>query len=347
MDGRAYTPRPRRRPGRLPAATRSGTPDGGPSRSPGFRCPACATKMTRLTVSSPRSPPVGAAARRLAGALIVRLYPAPAAPGRGHRAGSSELPLDRGEVELSVACPTTTPTRAPRSARSAPRSTGCSGHVGSALDGPAGQRDPGPPVRRRRQPRAAHAAGRDPRLRRADPARTSRCRPVAHAMSRVESEAHADDRAWSRTCCCWPGWTPAGRSPRAGRPVRLVVDAVSDAQAAGPDHRWVLELPDEPVDRRRRRAPGCTRCVANLLANARAHTPAGTTVTVGCRTEDGPRVAARPTTARASRPSCCRGLRAVRPRRLLPIPGGRQHRTRSGHRVGGGGAHHGTVDVVS
>jgi two-component system OmpR family sensor kinase len=73
----------------------------------------------------------------------------------------------------------------------------------------------------------------------------------------------------------------------AGRPLergevdltRLVLDAVSDAHAAGPDHRWLLTLPDEPVT-----VPGdasrLAQVLANLLANARTHTPPGTSVTV-------------------------------------------------------------------
>ncbi|MEU9299151.1 HAMP domain-containing sensor histidine kinase [Streptomyces sp. NPDC048269] len=58
----------------------------------------------------------------------------------------------------------------------------------------------------------------------------------------------------------------------------LVVDAVSDARAAGPEHHWRLRLPDEP-------APFCgdpariQQVLVNLLANARTHTPPGTTVT--------------------------------------------------------------------
>ncbi|WP_396655232.1 sensor histidine kinase [Microbacterium sp.] len=60
---------------------------------------------------------------------------------------------------------------------------------------------------------------------------------------------------------------------------RLVIEAVGDARAAGPDHSWGLDLAEEPVvvaaD-----AARLTQVVSNLLANARTHTPAGTTVTV-------------------------------------------------------------------
>lgn len=58
----------------------------------------------------------------------------------------------------------------------------------------------------------------------------------------------------------------------------LVVDAVSDARAAGLEHHWSLELPDEPAlvlaD-----AARLHQVVVNLLANARTHTPPGTKVT--------------------------------------------------------------------
>ncbi|WP_084216566.1 sensor histidine kinase [Pseudonocardia spinosispora] len=71
----------------------------------------------------------------------------------------------------------------------------------------------------------------------------------------------------------------------AGRPLarelvdlsQLVVDAVSDAHAAGPEHRWTLSLPDEAVTITGD-AARLSQVLANLLANARVHTPPGTTV---------------------------------------------------------------------
>lgn len=60
---------------------------------------------------------------------------------------------------------------------------------------------------------------------------------------------------------------------------RLAIESVADARPAGPDHTWALELAEEPVviagD-----AARLHQVAANLLANARTHTPAGTEVTV-------------------------------------------------------------------
>jgi two-component system OmpR family sensor kinase len=53
---------------------------------------------------------------------------------------------------------------------------------------------------------------------------------------------------------------------------RVIVDAVADAQAAGPDHEWIIDVPEEPVIV----AGDATRLhqvIANLLTNARVHTP--------------------------------------------------------------------------
>ncbi|HEX5859841.1 MAG TPA: ATP-binding protein [Microbacterium sp.] len=60
---------------------------------------------------------------------------------------------------------------------------------------------------------------------------------------------------------------------------QLALEAVGDARPAGPDHIWRVDVADEPVviagD-----ASRLHQVVANLLANARTHTPAGTEVTV-------------------------------------------------------------------
>jgi two-component system OmpR family sensor kinase len=70
---------------------------------------------------------------------------------------------------------------------------------------------------------------------------------VAHAMNRVESETE-------RMTQLVEDMLLLARLDT-GRPLereqvdlsRLVVDAVSDAHIAGPDHKWLLDLPDEPV----------------------------------------------------------------------------------------------------
>ena len=60
---------------------------------------------------------------------------------------------------------------------------------------------------------------------------------------------------------------------------RLAIEAVGDARPAGPDHNWVLDVGEEPVTIAGD-AGRLHQVAANLLANARTHTPAGTTVTV-------------------------------------------------------------------
>jgi two-component system OmpR family sensor kinase len=109
---------------------------------------------------------------------------------------------------------------------------------------------------------------------------------VAHAMSRVESETQ-------RMTQLVEDMLLLARLD-AGRPLeretvdltRLVVDTVSDAHVAGPDHAWSLDLPEEPVvvigDEAR-----LHQVLGNLLANARTHTHAGTTVTTSLATTDG------------------------------------------------------------
>ncbi|MDN5789977.1 MAG: HAMP domain-containing histidine kinase [Micrococcales bacterium] len=106
---------------------------------------------------------------------------------------------------------------------------------------------------------------------------------VTHAMGRIESEA---DRMSSLVeDLLLLARLDAGR-PLEDAPVdmsMLVVNAVSDAHAAAPGHAWDLDLPPEPVEVRGDEAR-LHQVVANLLANARAHTPAGTRVTTSVRT---------------------------------------------------------------
>ncbi|MCP2244277.1 sensor histidine kinase [Lentzea aerocolonigenes] len=108
----------------------------------------------------------------------------------------------------------------------------------------------------------------------------------AHAMSRVESEA-------LRMTALVEDLLLLARLD-AGRPLeredvdlsRLVLDVVGDARIAGPQHRWQLELPTAPVvvvgDGQR-----LHQVLANLLSNARTHTPPGTTVTTGLSVHNG------------------------------------------------------------
>jgi two-component system sensor histidine kinase TrcS len=59
----------------------------------------------------------------------------------------------------------------------------------------------------------------------------------------------------------------------------LVVNAVNDVAVSAPNHQWRTDAPDDPVWIRGDRAK-LHQAITNLLANARDHTPDGTTVSV-------------------------------------------------------------------
>ncbi|OSC74045.1 HAMP domain-containing histidine kinase [Streptomyces sp. WA6-1-16] len=109
-----------------------------------------------------------------------------------------------------------------------------------------------------------------------------------HALGRIESEA--DRMTGLVEDLLLLARLDAGRPLSYGSIdlLPLVVDAVSDARAAdqrgtdaGGRHHWRLELPDaaEPVTVRAD-PERLQQVLVNLLANARTHTPSGTTVTV-------------------------------------------------------------------
>jgi two-component system, OmpR family, sensor kinase len=217
----------------------------------------------------------------LLGAFIVRRTMRPLEAVAATASRVAELPLDRGEVALSVRVPDVDPRTEV-------------GQVGAALNRMLGHVARALAARQASETRVRHfVADASHELRtplaaiRGYAELTRRFGDgvppdVAHAMRRVESETARmtvlveDMLLLARL--------DSGR-PLASTPVdlsRLVIDAVSDAHVAGPEHRWQLDLPEESVT-----VPGdparLHQVLANLLANGRAHTPPGTTVTTSVR----------------------------------------------------------------
>ncbi|MEL4319822.1 HAMP domain-containing sensor histidine kinase [Leifsonia sp. YIM 134122] len=100
---------------------------------------------------------------------------------------------------------------------------------------------------------------------------------TAHALSRIESESVRMTGLVEDLLLL--ARLDEGRE-LAHDPVDLtsiMIDAIGDAHVSGPDHDWEVDLPEEPVvvdgD-----APRLHQVVVNLLANARVHTPGGTSV---------------------------------------------------------------------
>ncbi|MGW3570689.1 sensor histidine kinase [Streptomyces sp. NPDC000941] len=214
----------------------------------------------------------------VAGALWVRLSLRPLRRVTATAAGVARLPLASGEVAMPAPVPDTDPrTEVGQVGAALNRMLG---HVGDAL----ARRHAGEERLRQFAADASHEL-RTPVANVRGHAELALRHPgpvpaeVRHALERIQSESQrmstlVDDLLLLARL-------DAGR-PLARGPVdltRLVLDATGDARAAGPDHRWTLELPEEPVtvtgDEHR-----LQQVVANLLANARTHTPPGTEVAV-------------------------------------------------------------------
>jgi two-component system, OmpR family, sensor kinase len=215
----------------------------------------------------------------VASTAIVRLSLRPLTRVAATASRVSRLPLSTGEVALSVRVP---------EADTDPRTE--VGRVGAALNAMLGHVADALTARQASETRvrqfvadASHELRTPLAAIRGYAELTRRGRAAvdadtARALERVESEASrmttlVDDLLLLARL-------DSGR-PLIREPVDLsavVVDAVSDARVAGPDHHWRLEVPEEAVtvvgD-----AARLHQVVANLLANARTHTPAGTTVT--------------------------------------------------------------------
>ncbi|WP_302898181.1 sensor histidine kinase [Salinispora arenicola] len=219
------------------------------------------------------------------GALMVRRTLRPLRRVAATARRVSELPLDRGEVTLPVRVP---------EADTDPRTE--VGQVGAALNRMLGHVAAALAARQASETRVRQfVADASHELRTplaairgyAEVARRGRDRvppDVAHALRRVESESTRMTGLVEDLLLL--ARLDAGR-PLAVQPVdlsALVVDAVSDAHVAGPEHRWQLDLPEQQIG-----VPGdparLHQVVANLLANARVHTPAGTTVTTSLAVE--------------------------------------------------------------
>ena len=190
----------------------------------------------------------------------------------------AELPLESGEVEFPAGVPDTDP-------RTETGQLGFAfnrmlGHMQTAL----GRRNASETRLRRFAADASHEL-RTPLAVIRGYAELALRRPgdspeaVTHALRRVLSESTrmtvlVDDLLLLARL-------DAGR-PLDREPVdisRVAIEATSDARVARPGHRWILDLPDDPV-----MVPGdehrLQQVLVNLLGNAGRHTPEGTSVTV-------------------------------------------------------------------
>lgn len=190
----------------------------------------------------------------------------------------SELPLARGDVELPAQVPVDDErTEVGRLATSFNRMLG---HVASALSA----REQSERKVRRFVADASHEL-RTPLASIRGYAELTRMHggelppDVVHAVGRIESESLRMTELVEDLLLL--ARLDEGRELRRDEVDlrQLVVDAVGDAQVAGPDHDWRVAVPAEPVTITGD-ASRLHQVLANLLANARVHTPEGTKVVV-------------------------------------------------------------------
>ncbi|GCD44265.1 two-component sensor histidine kinase [Streptomyces paromomycinus] len=241
--------------------------------------------VARLVVVEVCVTAAGLVAAGLAGAATVRIALWPLRRVAATATRVSELPLHRGEVALHERVPAAEADPRTEVGQVGAALNRMLGHVGSAL---AARQESETRVRRfvadasheLRTPLASIRGYAElTRRGREEPGPATR-----HALGRIESEAE-------RMTGLVEDLLLLARLD-SGRPlsyectdlVPLVVDAVSDARAAGPRHRWRLELPADPVPVRAD-ADRLHQVLVNLLANARTHTPEGTTVVACLRRE--------------------------------------------------------------
>lgn len=229
---------------------------------------------------------VGLVITGFAGVVIVRRNLRPLNRVAATASRVAELPLDRGEIALSVRVPEQDTDPHTEVGKVGAALNRMLGHIGNALavrhasemrvrqfvaDASHELRTPLAAIRGYAELAERHQDDVPPE--------------VAHAIGRVESEA-------VRMTSLVEDLLLLARLD-AGRPVesesveisQLVVDAVSDARAAGPHHIWKLDLPAEPLTAQGDRLR-LHQVLANLLANARTHTPPGTIVVTSLSTVD-------------------------------------------------------------
>lgn len=225
----------------------------------------------------------GLAAALLAGRSIVQLALRPLERVSATAAHVSELSLDRGEVALAVRVADEDADPRTEVGKVGAALNRMLGHIAAALEA------------REKSERKVRAFVADASHELRTPLASIRGYSeltrrgghdlppdVVHALARVESESIRMTELVEDLLLL--ARLDEGRSLES-KPVDitgLLANSVSDAHAAGPDHEWVVDLPDDAVvvagDERR-----LQQVVSNLLTNARVHTPEGSRIVVSLR----------------------------------------------------------------